>query len=110
MSDDSRECEGVKREVKAMDVTRELDLARNAMHQPITDKARELILACLLNPTQETWTAAHRVVIHTKGFVSLLKAVQAIRPGFPGERQHGEPWPQVPDQRTIIAALEYATH
>jgi hypothetical protein len=79
---------------------------------PMDAASKARIRAAVASPTSETWENAHSLVLTPEG-VNLWQAVCCVDPTFPTKgpgdiRGRRNPWPQVPDQLTIVRALRAA--
>jgi hypothetical protein len=97
----------------------DLDLATNFMGRPIADDARDRLIACWRDPTEQSWEAAHAIILNDAvGLgMTLWQAVRAVDPTFPASgpswTEHGRRirgWSRVPDAALIRAAIHHATH
>lgn len=102
--------------MKRTNIGIELDLARN-MFGRLAPDIRERLQAVVDNPTEKTWDNAHSIIVGAYGWTTLWQAVIAVDPSFPrsGPRvdQKGrvlEGWVRIPDRRTLLSAIKYATH
>lgn len=97
---------------KPVNIDLELEMARNFLEGRLTPDIRRRLQAVVNNPTQETWSNAHSIIINPHGRVSTLwQAVMAVDPTFPnaGPRR-GELWERIPSQDLLVRAIRYATH
>lgn len=100
-----------------LDISNELDMGFNMLGQGLSRSVRRRLRAVLANPTDETWDDAHGILLMDK--LTLWQAVIVVDPTFPnhgptifgqGRNTHHLPWRRLPDQRTLLAAIRYATH
>lgn len=97
------------------DIDLELDMARN-MFGKLKPDIRQRIEAVVSNPSQKTWSDAHTIIVGGDGWMTLWQAVIVVDPSFPrsgpGYDDEGEQrvWDEIPDQRTLLKAIRYATH
>ena len=94
----------------------ELSLARN-MFGKLDPRVRTRIEAVVSNPCEQTWDDAYCVIIGSDGWMTLWQAVVFVDPSYTGigkvtdaDGTITKPWAAIPDRRTLIKALEYATH
>jgi hypothetical protein len=108
--------EGEALEPNPVDIERELDLARNLFGR-LGPNQRTRLRAAIYQPTEDTWDAAHTIIVGADGWMTLWQAVIAVDPTFPkmgpatdirGRRVSR--WPRVPSQELLLAAIRYATH
>ncbi len=101
-----------------LDVSTELDLARNAFG-PLPEKVRRRIRRYLAGPTEPRWDDVSSIIVNWQSADchTLWQAVLAVDPTFPrvGRRtdQHGrilEHWARIPEPKLVVEALRFATH
>jgi len=106
--------------MNAPNITLELDLARN-MFGKLKAPIRKRILALVNNPCQETWQAAHSIIVGCHGWMTLWQAVCELDRSFlfigpttttddDGAVLNRTPWKQIPSADLIVRALRFATH
>ena len=92
------------------DIGLELDLARNMLGKLGPD-IRRRIDAVVSNPSQKTWEDAHSIIVGSDGSMTLWQAVLAVDPSFLRTGPYGsDEWDEIPDQKTLLKAIQYATH
>jgi hypothetical protein len=80
---------------------------------PLLPESKAWLRAVIEKPTSETWERAHGLVLHRKG-ITLWHAVTCVDPTFPvkgpgnDKRGRRRPWARVPDQLTIVRAIQAA--
>ena len=72
---------------------------------------RRRIDAVVSNPSQKTWEDAHSIIVGSDGSMTLWQAVLAVDPSFLRTGPYGsDEWDEIPDQKTLLKAIQYATH
>ena len=97
----------------------DLSLARNVTG-PLDDEIKARLRAVLENPTEETWGAAHSLVIGADRWMTLWQAVCEMDPSYSGigpviKTEGGKEtarmqWRRIPDAGILLRAIRYATH
>jgi len=100
------------------DIEFELGLARTVFGR-LGEEVRGRLRAVADNPTQDTWDAAHGIIISTHPMLTLWQAVCKVNAAHtftgPTHRQLGArtvrgKWKAVPTQAEIVKAIRFATH
>ncbi len=85
-----------------------MDRAKNLIGDLPPD-VRARIFAVVENPTQETWNAAHSLMINERQFITLWQA--AVR--YAGYKvftyKVEEGWPEIPSRAQLLQALDVGT-
>jgi len=94
-----------------MNIELELDLAKNAFGEPLTDFYKGAIRQYLDNPTLDNWDIIHGIIID-KHFTTLWQAVIAVDTKFPrtgrGTDVKGtivKEWSRIPSPDIVRRAL-----
>lgn len=86
-----------------------LDHCRN-VYGPLSRSERVRLQAVLRNPTEETWEAAHSLIIAVRGgCITLWDAWVQIDPKAPSSKVPSLYWPRIPDQFTLYRAIRTTT-
>lgn len=99
-------------------ITRELDLARDLLDKPLSQGIRARLQAVVDDPSPQNWDNAYSIVVNpTIRTATLWHMVCEIDPEMakacafrPGPAGGATRWRKVPDQNTLIQALQFATH
>lgn len=98
----------------------DLSLARN-MHGRLDKKSKARLRAVLESPTQETWDAAHGLIVGGDRWMTLWQAICDLDSSYAGigpvttvddegKEVARTPWRRIPDRGIILRAMRYATH
>ena len=88
-------------------ITLELELASNMLGK-LKPETRKRLQRVVDKPTNYSWDRAYSILLSPS--MTLWQAVLEVEPSFVREKRYDAPWPRVPSTRTILKAIQFATH